>query len=55
MCNCRKNKTNIDPGTAAAAQQLTDQQVSELVASAQDIATRVGRRPITPSSNTATL
>lgn len=54
MCNCRKNKTNIDSGTAAA-QQLTDQQISELVASAQDIATRVERRPITPSLNTATL
>lgn len=54
MCNCRKNKRTVDPG-AAAAQQLSDQQIVELVASAQSIATRVEQRPITPSSNTATL
>lgn len=58
MCNCRKAKKTIDPGTAAgltAGAQLSDQQISELVASAQTIATRVEQRPITPSSNTATL
>jgi hypothetical protein len=54
MCNCRKNKRTVDPG-AAAGQQLSDQQISQLVASAETIATRVEQGPITPSSNTATL
>lgn len=58
MCNCRRNKRNIDPGTAAGLAggvQLSDQQISQLVASAQTIATRVQEHPITPSSNTATI
>lgn len=51
MCNCRKNnKRTIDPGSAAA--QLTDQQVSELVASAESIATRV-QTPPAPRSGTS--
>lgn len=46
MCNCRKNKRTIDPGTAAA--QLSDQQISELVASAESIATRI--QPASPAA-----